>query len=550
MKAFMMNIKFVSYTWFAHNSRYDLAGIFGNIITTCDFKKGDVVLFAGSRLITLKKCVKETKNGIDKKTGKQKISRKYITFADSYNLLPMSIKDMGEMLKFPKGEVDYSTIEWNEECITYCKRDCEILHKELTMFFTTMINEYKVKPRLTTASSAMALFKHCFYKMGETIFNKSLDEECRNAYYGGRTEVHKEQLEKGYCYDVNSLYPSVMISGYSYPSPEHLKKENEPSNEKLLTLLNNKEGVAHIKVEAPNIKVPLLPYRLENKLNFPVGEFTGWYCFPEIRKAIEIGYKIISTDTIIYTIPIDSPFDGFIREMYNKRKECKERKDPLEHFYKILMNSLYGKFAQRNEIKEIGYENNPDKCFDPELEFKPFSNDSDYGYWVKKDQTANEQRALHDIVIWSAYVTCYARLKLYSYMEKVGFNFANCDTDSLFTEVELETSKELGEMKLEYEVTDCDFIRPKHYSQNIGGKIKFKLKGVRNEAITDIRAPTQTYLRMVTPTEELRQKQINPETGLKYKAGEFKKVCKKISLTDDKRIHLGDGTTLPLTIHE
>jgi hypothetical protein len=549
MVSFMMNLKYKGYTWFAHNARFDLAGLFGNIISTCNFKNGDIVIFAGSKLITLKKCVSTKKNGINKKTGKQKITKEYITFADSFNLLPVSIRELGKNMNYPKGEVDYTTITWNTECIEYCKRDCEILDKSLNMFFKTMINEYNVKPRLTTASSAMAVFKHCFYKMGEIVFNKSLDETCRNAYYGGRTEVHSERLENGYCFDVNSLYPSVMKGGNVYPSPEYMIKEPNPTNKKLLDLLKTHEGAAFIKVYCPDMQVPLLPYRNKDKLIFPVGIFSGWYCFPEIRKAIELGYEIIEVFDIIHTIPIDSPFDFFITEMYNKRLECKKNNDALEYFYKILMNSLYGKFAQRNEIREIGYEADEGKCFDPELEFKQFSNDSDYGYWCKKDQTANEQRADHDIVIWAAYVTCHARLKLYSYMEKTDFNFAYCDTDSLYTPIELPTSKALGEMKLEYIVKDCIFIRPKHYSYVVNEEKHMKIKGIRNESIKDVKDTEQTYLRMTTPLEEIKQKLINPDTKEKFKAGEFRKISKKICLTDDKRKHLPDGTTQPISVY-
>ena len=235
-------------------------------------------------------------------------------------------------------------------------------------------------------------------------------------------------------------------------------------------------------------------------------------------------------------------------EMYTKRKKYKQEKNPLEYVYKILMNSLYGKFAQRNELKEMGSETDIEKCFDPTLEFVPFSELSDQGYWKKKNQTATEQRAQHDIVIWSAYVTCHARLKLYSYIEKVGFNFAYCDTDSLFTEVKMESSNELGDMKLEYEVQACEFIKPKHYSYIADEKEKKKIKGIKNDSIKNIRDTEQEFLRMTTPLEEIKQTIINPETGERYKAGEFKRIHKKICLTDDKRKHLPNGETLPISI--
>lgn len=551
MKNFLLDLKFIGYTWFAHNAKYDMAGIFGNIIKTCDFKKKDSILFAGSRLISLKKCVYEKKNGKDKKTGKQKITRKYITFADSYNILPISIRKLGDALGFPKGEVDYATIEWDKLCIDYCKRDCEILDKSLTMFFNLLINEYKVEPRLTIAGNAMAIFRHNFYNEGEIIFSKKIDEECRNAYYGGRTEVYKERLEHGYCYDVNSLYPSVMTEQYSYPSPEYFKKKINTTPDELIEALNKFEGAANITVKTPNINNPLLPFkRADGKLEFPIGIFSGYYCFPEIRKAIELGYEILKVKSLIYALPIKSPFGKYINEMYNRRLACKESNDPTEIVFKLLMNGLYGKFGQKNKIQEIGDETNEDKIFNPEYEFKPFTEDSIEGYWCKKHQTPLEQRAKHDIVIWAAYVTSYARLTLYEYMEETRHNFAYCDTDSLFTSVELKTSKELGDMKLEKIVNNAQFIKPKHYSYESNGNKYMKIKGIKNDVIKDILSETQQYSRMTTPLEEIKHKIINPDTNKRYRAGEFKTIIKKICLFDDKRIHHANGETSPNSVFE
>ena len=42
-------------------------------------------------------------------------------------------------------------------------------------------------------------------------------------------------------------------------------------------LFDNNLGVYKVKVNAPNIKHPLLAKRVNNQLVYPYGDWTGWY---------------------------------------------------------------------------------------------------------------------------------------------------------------------------------------------------------------------------------------------------------------------------------
>jgi len=50
-----------------------------------------------------------------------------------------------------------------------------------------------------------------------------VDLFIRQAYYGGRTEVFKPYVAKGYQYDVNSSYPAGMIQPMPVGRPSYIE---------------------------------------------------------------------------------------------------------------------------------------------------------------------------------------------------------------------------------------------------------------------------------------------------------------------------------------
>ena len=97
-----------------------IAKIFGNIINN---SKG-YALFSDSRLITYDYVIEQDKN-----------KKRKMHFRDTFNLCPMSLSDIGEMLGYKKyitpdkfKVVDQDAyIYLNNDDIEYCFRDCEIV---------------------------------------------------------------------------------------------------------------------------------------------------------------------------------------------------------------------------------------------------------------------------------------------------------------------------------------------------------------------------------------------------------------------------------------
>ena len=158
-------------------------------------------------------------------------------------------------------------------------------------------------------------------------------------------------------YDVNSLYPSVMRK--EFPLSNSIKNIYYPN----IYNIKNYMGVSECEILAPkNINKPLLPFRTKDKLMFPIGKFTGVYNHNELQKALSLGYKIKPLKQIIYT-KTWYPFKNFVDYFYEKRLECKKNNSNFEYIYKLILNSLYGKFAQKDvntwriiDTKSMNYE--------------------------------------------------------------------------------------------------------------------------------------------------------------------------------------------------
>jgi len=90
-----------------------------------------------------------------------------------------------------------------------------------------------------------------------------------------------------------------------------------------------------------------LPFRNNNKIIFPSGIFQTYCTQAELQACkdnslyrILEGYQFI-THSDIY------PYRKFINKLYKKRLELKQDNNPLQLPLKVILNSIYGKTAQR-----------------------------------------------------------------------------------------------------------------------------------------------------------------------------------------------------------
>lgn len=401
-------------------------------------------------------------------------------YGDSYNLLKASVEDIGNMLELPKldlkdkGNTKKGTKPTKKD-IDYCFRDCEIIYVALKRLFEGE------KPRLTIGSLALAVYQRRFLPF-KLKFDKEIEREYLNAYYGGRTEAFKIGKVNDEVFDINSMYPYAMIAA-NYPHPSFSYNVKKPSVEKLLRLLEITEGCAKITVNVPRLKYQPLPYLYENRLIFPYGQLTFWYCFPEIRNAIKQGCTIESCEIIITssrTLKGKDLFGGFVEHFYNLKNNSKSEFERM--LYKYILNNLYGKFGQ-HKFKTTKYFYTKQECIDyirsqPDSEkwsYSPFNKIRDDCYAEK----TTDKLTHHSVISVAAYITSFCRVLLYDYMMK--YNPDYCDTDSLFIDVNIKTkpkeSTELGLLKRE-KYTVVKIQGCKDYVKKKDGKETEIIKGV------------------------------------------------------------------------
>ena len=428
-----------------------------------------------------------------------------VTFFDTLRHWPMSVAAMGEYIGKPKFK-DYLSDKVTPKLIAACQRDTEIVFDFVSQMLGRYIN-LSLKIKSTLPSMAMQYWQ-TFNRSDLPRLRCDLREKFRMGYYGGRVEVFQFKEIKGpvYHYDVNSLYPFVMRNN-EYPDITFRERETTKPD-------FSKFGMAHIDMEIPFHDIPALPYRSEKEIMFPYGKVSGAYCYPEIRQALMDGAKIQRVNWAIEYDRSVEPFTSYVDTCYANRLQSKNDLDRT--FWKLMTNSLYGKFASNDRLLTIS---------------------KDREFIVKSASRFSN-------VIWSAYVTTYARLVLLKYLRKVSCVFY-CDTDSVFTPDQLETSTDLGAMKLEGVYSRSEFFGNKVYVVDDTYRargVPRKRKDSENDPAKDfIRTGRCIFRRPVRLRESRRsfaQANVWYETEKHFKA----KYTKRKVLTN--------GKTKPLTLTE
>lgn len=318
----------------------------------------------------------------------------------------------------------------------YNGSDCELLYGVMTKVKTMAEEDFGGELGMTAPATAMKTFRRSF--MTEKI-HRSLDthEFIRTSYVGGHTEVYGMMGRYLSYFDFNSSYASVMRE--DMPSGKGQWWNGMPP----LPWRKNRVGFCEVVVEVPDMPYPPLPVRvpeglfsrgshLEGKLLFPIGMLTGIWEWGELQNAVECGCKIVEWKRSVW-YPASPILRQYVERLYRYRDkahcyECGSTLRPhgeetqwctgcampgykagLDAWAKLLLNSLYGKFAMRPERECFYAHNDPEM---PEGAQPMVWNDVECPIWVKteiKDSPFNIPQI-------SARVTALARVALHKAM--------------------------------------------------------------------------------------------------------------------------------------
>lgn len=385
----------------------------------------------------------------------------------SLKLLTLSIEKLAQAFNLPcKQSINYhvepfeSLDQVPKEFIDYIKTDVNIMIPPLIQYnevFTIYRGNRKIEglAKLTIGATSLSLFKSYIFKQYnfKEDFMLPYDTVCelQRWYSGGLTTYPKhyqykitEELD-GRVYDVNSMYPSVMVDN-PYPIGEPFYGENPPSDEYNIKMV--KIFIKKAKIKEPKYP-PLLRPWISATMKYAKGtrfvmetENAIAYYFQDELDSLSRFYDIeYIVDTTIW-FKSDYYFKEYITKHYEMRKFYKEIKDPRQQMFKLLLNNCYGKFGEKPDKTTVMYSIQKLEIGETIYEFKDKKNKLIIDT-VRNDNSCLEYlnsyicyyqnpKELNVNVAIAACITKNARLKLYDAIFSNLDNFLYCDTDSVF----------------------------------------------------------------------------------------------------------------------
>jgi hypothetical protein len=415
----------------------------------------------------------------------------------------MSVEKMGHYINLPKLKASGAGNRFDD--VEYCRRDTEIVWRFVEAM-TEKYHEIGAVVKNTLPSSAFKLFESQFCEIPLTRPTDGICEKLMESAYGGRVEIFKTGLQEGPidCYDVNSLYPSVMAAE-TYPLPTSGRMVDSYKPER--------ESIAKLTVEIPNDYIPPLPFRHDGKLIFPTGEITGTWSAPEIRAALAGGTKIKRTHWVYEYRETCQPFVKWVNFIYNKRLNATD--ELTNYSMKIFLNSVFGKFTEAGALQ----------------------------IYKKKKRTDLENRPKYANIALGVYTTAFGRVKLMTEMRKHEKEICYCDTDSMFLKQtpKIPTSNKIGEWKHEGTFSKADFVLPKFYLavKQDGTKIH-KSKGIPKSAAEDFFIRGMAEYSSPIRFRESRRRNIPANTWIRK--------TRELRASYVKRETFKNGETLPIKL--
>lgn len=398
-------------------------------------------------------------------------TKEVVKFSDSSGILPFSLatlsKNFDVETKKQEGFDSSKITRLTKEVISYNRDDCIALFQCIEKYLSNPLIK-KSGMKITTASQALAIYKKIYQTTEIPRLGIKEDDYARRSYFGGRTEIFKpvfqSKKETLKNYDINSLYPFVMRDN---DFPLCLDYETNSFEKDQL-------GIYEITIKSPDdIYIPVLGVKADCgnglKYIFPKGVIRGYFCSPEINLALKEGYKILKVHSGKVYKNGGKIFKTFVNDLYEKRLEAKrDKKGADEIIYKLMMNSLYGRFGMNVWDKEKMVFDDGSEGITLKYEFK-----TSKGRLIRIGSSPSEMGGFSfSNVLIATFVTSYARCENYKYLKKFQKSIHYTDTDSFFTTETIKEKKELGELKLENESNCACFILPKTYI--LEGK-KFKV---------------------------------------------------------------------------
>ena len=421
---------------------------------------------------------------------------KKITFLDSLKIINQSVSQIAKTFKLEESklEIDYNAPREKGHILTkeeqdYIKNDVVIVAKGLEFLYKMGLE------KMTAGSNALFDYKMIMSKKKfEKIYTKltyECDKDLRQAYKGGFTYLNpiyeSKDVGSGEVLDVNSLYPSVMYKEL-LPFGEPFFYQGEYKEDRIYPLYIQRLTCSFTLKEGkiPTIQIKHRQFIDNEYLTSSNGEIVALTLTNVDLKLFLEQYDV--EDLTYHSGWKFKAMHGLFTTYIDKWIKVKNDatisgNKGLRQVAKIMLNSLYGKFATGLEVRSKV----------PYLE-------QDI---VKYKITAPERKDGVYLPM-GAFITAYARektirtsqaIKTYS-LNKYGVDmYCYSDTDSVHTLLPIEELKqfceiddvELGKWKHESHFTKARFVRQKTYLEEIDGEMKITCAGLPQRCYDEVK---------------------------------------------------------------
>ena len=412
---------------------------------------------------------------------------KKVTFIDSLKIINQSVESMPKTFNIPENklEIDYNAPRERGHILTgeeeaYIKNDVVIVAKALKYLFDMGLT------KMTAGSNALSEYKEIIrlnrFRSLYKPLNYEIDKDIRRAYRGGFTYLNpiykNKEVKEGEVLDINSLYPSCMRE-CMLPFGEPFFYEGEYVEDKVYPLYIQRLTCSFKIKEG---KIPTIQIKhsrfVDNEYLTDSGEE------PVALTLTSVDLKLFLEQYDVWDLHYESGWKfkamrGLFTDYIDKWIKVKNEatisgNKGIRQVAKIMLNSLYGKFASSLDVQsKIPYLEN------------------DIVKYKLGEKTTKDGVYLP----MGAFITAYGRertvrtsqaIKDYS-IKKYGIDmYCYSDTDSIHTILPIEELKmfceiddvELGKWKHESHFERAKFIRQKTYLEEIDGEIQITCAGL------------------------------------------------------------------------
>jgi len=402
---------------------------------------------------------------------------------DSLKKLPFTVKRIAKAFKLDilKGEINYKLerpIGWEitDEERAYVYNDIFIVASALEIQFAQGLT------KMTSGSDSLSGFKDVISKDKFTKFfpvlSKRIDDEIRKSYRGGFTWVNDrikgKDLGAGMVFDVNSLYPAMMYYNdlpYGTPIKFEGKYEHDEAYPLYIQTISCSFELKDGHIPTIQLKNMIGRYAENEYLKTSNHEV-------EIMHVTNVDLKLIQEHYHLEELEFHGGYkfkkkNDLFRDFIDYWMDIKvNNKGAIRELAKLMLNSLYGKFASNPVVTGKIPFLKPDNSLGFRLPVKE-------GELVKGVPVIDEEFKDPVYTAMGCFITSYARELTIRTAQKCYDRVCYCDTDSLHilgTDIpevikDIIDPEILGYWNHESTFERAKFIRQKTYVEDVYVKV-------------------------------------------------------------------------------